>query len=225
MTNATHLTRQLDIVPMEILSTPITIVGAGAIGGWCTLALAKMGFANITVYDFDQVDEVNLNSQFYRTSDVGKYKVDALKSLVQDFTGVEITALNRRYRDDVFDSGILIAAVDSMEVRRSMWEAHVNEPTMLRAIIDPRMGAETALLFVMQPQNPHDQKAYVNSLYTDANAVHERCTAKATIYTANLLSGLVVKAVKDILTRPDYLRTAQWNIAENEFFGWKATVE
>ena len=44
------------------------------------------------------------------------------------------------------------------------------------------------------------------------------------IYCANMLAGLTVKAVKDLLTRPDYLRTAQWSIKENAFQGYKATL-
>ena len=37
-----------------------------------------------------------------------------------------------------------------------------------------------------------------------------------------MLSGLVVKAVKDLLTREDYLRSATWSIKENDFQAFKA---
>jgi molybdopterin/thiamine biosynthesis adenylyltransferase len=216
-----HLTRQMDIIPMDILGEKITIIGAGAIGGWTTLALAKMGFCNITVYDFDKVDTVNLNSQFYRRKDIGKPKVAALQELVEDFTGVKIEAYETRYSGGIFP-GIVIAAVDSMEVRRLVWAQHANKSPFTKAVIDPRMGAETALLYVMRPMNLKDQTAYEKTLYSDSEAVQERCTAKATIYTANLLSGLAVKAVKDLLTRPDYLRSAQWDIAQNDLLCFKA---
>lgn len=209
-----HLTRQLDLVPLDILGEPITIIGAGAIGGWTTLSLAKMGFSNIEVYDFDHVDIVNLNSQFYRHKDVGSLKVAALQELVFEFTGTKIDAKPKRWEGEVF-RGTVISAVDSMAVRRAIWEAHAKEPYSTRAIIDPRMGGESALLFVMKPMEEKDIKAYPNSLYSDEDAVQERCTSKATIYTANLLSGLVVKAVKDILTGKEYTRTLQWDIASN----------
>jgi molybdopterin-synthase adenylyltransferase len=207
----------MDIVPMDILGEKITIIGAGAIGGWTTLALAKMGFCNLTVYDFDKVDTVNLNSQFYRHSDVGSPKVVALAKLVQDFADIPITYRNERYEGGTFP-GTVIAAVDSMEVRRKIWECHAGKAPFTRAIVDPRMGAEQALLYVMRPNDAKDQESYSKSLYTDDKAVQERCTAKSTVYCANLLSGLVVKAVKDLLTRPDYLRTAQWNVKDNELF-------
>lgn len=216
-----HLTRQLDLIPLEVLSEKITVIGAGAIGGWVTLSLAKMGFDDITVFDFDKVDVVNLNSQFYRTKDIGRHKAAALQELVESFTDVKIKAFLTPYEKGIFP-GIVISAVDSMEVRRTIWANHAGKSPFTKAIIDCRMGAEEGLLYVMKPMSKHDQKSYQKSLYSDAEAVQERCTAKSTIYCANMLSGLVVKAVKDLLTRPDYLRSAQWSIAENEFFGFKA---
>lgn len=216
-----HLTRQLDLIPIDVLGERITIIGAGAIGSWTTLALAKMGFEDLTVFDFDKVDTVNLNSQFFPRAAVGRPKVEVLAELTREFTGVSINACNSKYEQGQFP-GIVISAVDSMAVRSLVWENHVNRAPLTRAIIDPRMGAEQALLYVVKPMDEKDQASYTKSLYSDESAVQERCTAKATIYTANLLSGLVCKAVKDLLTRPDYLRTAQWDIAGNELFAFKA---
>lgn len=210
-----HLTRQRDLIPVDILGEPITIIGAGAIGSWTALSLAKMGFGNIHVIDFDNVDTVNLNSQFYRFCDVGKSKVEALKSLVKDFTGVEIRATHGYYERGIFP-GIVIVAVDSMKARETAWKNHFQQSPFTKAIIDPRMGAETALLYCMRPMQKSDGESYEKTLYTDDAAVQERCTAKATIYTANLLAGLVVKCVKDILTRKDYLRIATWDIGQNQ---------
>lgn len=215
-----NLTRQLDIVPMGILGEPITVIGAGAIGGWTTLALAKMGFGNITVIDFDNVDTVNLNSQFFRFSDVGKSKVEALKDLVRDFTKVEITARHERYERGIFP-GIVIAAVDSMEVRSNIWKNHAKRSPFTRAIVDPRMGGQAANLYVVDPMDRTDLETYPASLHGDNEALQERCTNKAVIFTAHLLSGLVCKAVADRLTRPDYLRSAQWDIRENDFIAFK----
>lgn len=215
-----HLTRQRDIVPMAILDTPITIIGAGAIGSWTCLALAKMGFSTLEVWDHDEVNTVNLNSQFFRQRDVGKTKVGALRDLVEEFTGTKIPYRVRPYEGGIFP-GIVIAAVDSMAVRRTIWENHKDKGLHTKAIIDPRMGAESALLYVMNPMSGVDQGDYEKTLYSDDQAVQERCTAKATIYTANLLSGLVCKAVKDVLTKPDYLRVAQWDIAQDAFLGFQ----
>lgn len=211
-----HLVRQSDLIPFEVLSEPITVIGAGAIGSWTTLALAKMGFSNLTVFDDDRVSWENMSSQFFRHADVDLPKVWSLARMVKDFTGIDVNAVNARYESGVFP-GIVISAVDSMAARKLIWENHAGKSFGTRAIIDPRMGAESAILFVMNPLDTKDCESYPKSLYSDDAALQERCTAKATIYTANMLSGLVCKAVKDLLTRSDYLRTAQWNIAENSF--------
>jgi len=218
-----HLTRQSDLVPLSILSEKITIIGAGAIGGWVTLSLAKMGFEDITVYDFDHFDIVNLNSQFCRISDMGKPKVVALQELVRDFTGTAIAAKHERYEKGIFP-GIVISAVDSMSVRRNIWTNHTNKSPFTKAVIDPRMGAMDALLYVMRPMNAKDQDSYSKALYSDSEAIQERCTAKATVWAANLLAGLTVKAVVDVLTRPDYLRNAQWDIAANDLICFKQST-
>jgi molybdopterin/thiamine biosynthesis adenylyltransferase len=217
-----HLTRQLDLIPIEVLGEPITVIGAGAIGGWVTLALAKMGFGNISVYDFDHVDIVNLNSQFYRQGDVGGPKVGALRQLVLDFTGTEIDGRYTKYEGGIFP-GIVISAVDNMAVRKLIWDNHVGKSVNTRRIIDPRMGAESALLYVMNPMSEVDAKAYEKTLYSDEDAVRERCTAKATIYTANLLSGMVCKAVKDILVGDQYPRTVTWDIKSDQFQAYRGT--
>jgi len=218
-----NLTRQLDLIPLEVLGEKITIIGAGAIGSFTALALAKMGFGDITIIDFDKIEEENMNSQFYRYSDIGTKKVTALQKLVADFTKTEIAARDERYERGTFP-GIVISAVDSMEVRKRIWMNHKNQAPFTKAIIDPRMGAETALLYVMSPMDERDIESYEKTLYTDDSAVQERCTAKATIYTANMLSGLVAKAVKDLVTSPGkYLRLAQWSIKDDQFIAWKKT--
>lgn len=206
-----HLTRQLEIIPPEVLGEPINIVGAGAVGSFTALALAKMGFCDITIYDFDNIEIENMNCQFYRLKDIGKSKVEALQSLVEDFTDVKIEIKNKPYKRGLLN-GIVISAVDSMAVRKLIWEQHKERAVGTRIIIDPRMGAEFAMTFAMDPMDPADIASYEKTLYSDKNAERERCTAKSTIYTALLLSGYVAKIVKDVLTSPKYPRIMQWNI-------------
>ena len=96
--NETRFHRQLDLLDLKLSSTPITIIGAGATGSFTALTLAKMGFSELTVFDFDTVEEHNLPNQFYRTSDLGKPKVLALQEIIRDFEGIEIKARNEKYR-------------------------------------------------------------------------------------------------------------------------------
>jgi molybdopterin/thiamine biosynthesis adenylyltransferase len=201
------------------LGIPITVIGAGAIGSFTALALAKMGFSEIVVHDFDRIEEENMNCQFYRHTDVGRPKVEALRDLIESFTEVKI-GVRGKY-DGGAIPGIVIAAVDSMTVRKLIWDNHRGKAAATIAIVDPRMGAEEALLYCMNPMDPNDQASYEKTLYTDDAAVQERCTAKSTVYTACLLSGLVAKTVKDLATGfAKYPRISHWSIKNNHLVTW-----
>ena len=212
-----ELIRQLDIIPPEVLGEQVTIIGAGAIGGWTTLCLAKMGISNITVFDSDIVTAENMNSQFFRTRDIGVPKVVALKELVEDFTGVRIEAHNRLYTGERAFPGIVISAVDSMAVRSQIWASHKGIGARTRAIIDPRMGAMTALMYTVRPMIEADAKWYEKTLYSDIDATQERCTAKATVFCANLLAGMVVKTVKNLLVDGVYPKCLTWDVNADQF--------
>lgn len=216
--NETYLTRQSDLIKDEQRNKSITIVGAGAIGSFTALALAKMGFTNITVYDFDTVEPENMNCQFFPTFAIGQPKATALQQMIQTFTGAEITVHNRAVtEDDVITGDYLICAVDSMEVRTMLFE----DCWSTKWLIDPRMGAEYASMRVLNqdfPQSDHD--AYNKSLYSDDEAVQERCTAKATMYTVLLIAGQIAKAVKDTATDNDFVESLEWNIEHNQLMAW-----
>lgn len=214
-----HLTRQLDLIPMKALDQKITIIGAGAIGSFTALSLSKMGFYDIEVWDFDEVSIENMNCQWYRFGDIGKPKVDALKQLVFDFTKITITPKQERYVDQPL-SGILITAVDSMAARKLIWERIKAGNYGVSWLIDPRMAAEYALSFVINPWDEKDRDTYEKVLYSDEAAVQERCTAKATMYTSTMIAGYVAKHVKDIVTGGDYARVTHWNIATNSLINW-----
>lgn len=209
-----HLTRQMDIIPMNILSTPINIIGAGAVGGWVTLSLAKMGFTNLTVFDYDKVDVENMAYQFFRYTDIGYSKVHCLADLVQGFTNVKINVVEDKYTSKPLE-GIVISAVDNMTTRKEIFEAQ-KVSLKCKFIIDPRMGGEYAVLYVHKNHDRKSAESYEITLHTDKEAEHERCTAKGTMYTVNLLAGLTCKAVKDVLTTDKYLSLVQYDIGAND---------
>ena len=71
--------------------------------------------------------------------------------------------------------------------------------------------------------NNHDNKAtdnYKQSLYSDDDAEHERCTAKATMYTVNLIAGLIGKAMKDIINEDKYTKLVLWDVKNNCYEGY-----
>lgn len=204
-----HLTRQLDLIPMNTLATPVNVIGCGAIGSFTVLALAKMGITNITVWDNDEVSIENMSNQFFRFKDIGTNKALALRELVKDFTGVEIKAHPNLYEGrETGLQGIVVAAVDSMAARAMILDTIKHQSPGVRLLIDPRMSAELYLQYAVKPKD----EWYLKTLYTDDNSVAERCTAKSTVYTATLAAGLIVKTVKNFITGETYPKDIAWDI-------------
>lgn len=221
-------TRHYDIIPQEAYAARIVIIGAGAVGSFTAMTLAKMGWQNLTVYDFDTVETENVGSQFYPPDMVGKKKVEALQDLIHWFTGVKIEAIDARVdKGTKIDCDILITAVDNMAARELVFNNPVNIRTSW--LIDPRMSAEYASMYVVDQSNPIDRSSYSRSLYTDESAVQERCTAKATMYTVLLLSGSVCKVVKDILGKNratgNMIRSYDWDIGANRLMAFNMEGE
>lgn len=211
----THLTRQMDIIPLDALDTPVTIIGAGAIGSFVALSLAKMGMENLTVFDDDIVSIENMNCQFYPLWSVGLPKCMVLEDMLESFTKVKIRAVHEKYQAGRFP-GIVVSAVDSMKARKLIFDEHRDQAFRTRTIVDARMGPESALLYVYNPTDTEDCKAYETSLYSDDDAVQERCTAKSTMYTVNGITYLVVKAIKDSILNKRGLSHATWDIEGNQ---------
>lgn len=72
-----------DSVNIEtIQNSKIVVVGAGGSYSLVT-SLARCGVGQLTVLDFDTVEQTNIVRQGYKVSDIGSYKVDALKEEVE----------------------------------------------------------------------------------------------------------------------------------------------
>ena len=69
----TDYRKQTNLIDVEEVDTPIHVIGCGALGSWLTFFLLKMGFKNITVYDFDKIEEHNLPNQFFMENQIGKF--------------------------------------------------------------------------------------------------------------------------------------------------------
>ena len=61
----------------------VAIAGLGGLGSNVACALARIGVGHLHLIDFDVVDITNLNRQQYFIGQLGMYKTDALKSLLE----------------------------------------------------------------------------------------------------------------------------------------------
>jgi hypothetical protein len=197
--------RQMDIItPDDFEKYMVTMIGAGGIGSPTTLALSKMGVSRITIYDDDIVEKHNLPNQMYRTSDIGKLKVEATKDICNDFSEVVINTIGEKFEKQIIN-GVVISGVDTMKSRDIIWKRMKYNPSV-NLYIDARMGAEVCKICTMNPCDPNDIRWYEKTLFPDDKASEEPCTAKSVIYNTFSIAGLVASQVKKFVRGQPYPR-------------------
>jgi len=123
----------------------VILFGVGGVGGWCAEALVRTGIRHLTLVDFDQVSESNLNRQIVATAaNIGASKVEEMKKrLLAIMPDADITAINRKYDQETaesFDIGqydYIIDAIDTVDCKMLL----LHEATKSGATVFSSMGA------------------------------------------------------------------------------------
>lgn len=189
------LVRQRDFLSEEHLKTPVTLIGAGAIGSSAAMSLSKSGFSNIEVWDPDVVSIQNMNCQWYRFDDVGKPKVEAL----QEQCAAQGTPLKRVHQklfdvDQAQEASYLLVAVDSLTARDSIFRSLERVP-YYQHIIDARMGIiRLTLLYCDRRYTKAWDNLRSHTRPEEDDRIQERCTMKSTMFTS-MLAGAEMAAV------------------------------
>lgn len=68
----------------------IVVCGAGALGSHLIEQLVRQGARNLTAIDMDRVEAHNIGTQVYDESEIGAYKVEALRARCFHAMGIEI---------------------------------------------------------------------------------------------------------------------------------------
>ena len=205
MVTNNRLLRQSGLINKKILSTPIRVIGAGGIGSFTVLTLAKMGFDNISVWDFDTIEEHNLSNQFYRTQDMGQKKVKALTSIVKDFCEVNIKPSEIEFDSSMIDQleGIIIPAVDNMRTRKFIFRSIRRKPEII-GLVDGRMGGNQAEVYTVHMQNNEQKKIYNGTLWSDSEADEIPCTERAVMYNVLWIASTIANNVRLMLSEEEY---------------------
>lgn len=176
------LRRQMELFDVEKFHTPVTIIGAGATGSWLALCLAKLGITDITVYDFDIVEEHNVPNQAFNLYNVGMPKVDALNKLIIDSVNTPINVKNAKFTNQRV-SGIVFLMVDSMAGRKEIWENSLRLKPSVQLVIEPRMGLDMGRIYNVNPTSLAQIKAYEDTYYSDDEAEVSACGTSMTVVT------------------------------------------
>jgi len=184
-----RFSRQRDIVPPErIADCKATIIGVGAIGRQVALQLTAMGIPRLQLIDHDRVEWSNLASQGYMEGDMGKLKVNATLELCWRINAAtQIHIVPERFRRSMEIGNVVFCAVDRIDVRRLIWESVKDR---VNFYCDGRMSAE--VLRVLTACDFESRKHYPTTLFNSDEAFVGPCTAKTTIYCANIAAGFML---------------------------------
>ena len=181
--------RQKDTVPADRLADcKATVIGVGAIGRQVALQLTAMGVPCLQVIDFDTVEESNIASQGYFEDNLGKLKVRATAEICHRInSNLEIYVVENRFRRSEQTGNIVFCTVDSIETRKLIWQAVKDK---VSCFIDARMSTE--VLRVITACDARSRKYYPSTLFAAEEAFAGPCTAKTTIYCANIAAGFML---------------------------------
>lgn len=179
------ISRHRELFDSEKFDIPVTVIGCGATGSWLALSLAKLGITDITVYDFDIVEEHNIPNQAFSIDDIGRQKVSALAQLICDTTGTGIKFKNEKFTNQRL-SGVVFLMVDSMSARKEIWENSIKLKPAVKLLIEPRMGLDVGRIYNVDPMDMNQIKEYEDTYYDDDVAEVSACGASMTVITSAL---------------------------------------
>ncbi|MFP4680297.1 MAG: sulfur carrier protein ThiS adenylyltransferase ThiF [Chitinispirillaceae bacterium] len=128
-----HSSEQLQ----KIKNSTIGIAGAGGLGSNCALFLARSGFENLVIADFDKVEPSNLNRQVYFPHHIGKPKVECLKNILQTLNPqIRVESHNMKLDEsscgEIFKKcQVVVEAFDRAEAKAMMVHTFLNTPKLL----------------------------------------------------------------------------------------------
>ncbi len=181
--------RQRELVPPDKLAKmPVTVVGVGAIGRQVALQLVAMGVSEIQLVDFDYVAVENLAPQGFFPKNIGRPKVEAVADICLDINPeINITTANQKFRSIQFTVGAFFCCVDKIATRRTIFNSVSKRADFF---VDGRMSAE--YLRVLTVHDKKSREYYPTTLFSESEAYRGPCTAKSTIYCANVAAGIMV---------------------------------
>lgn len=178
----------------ESVKENIHIIGCGAIGSTVAFLLAKLGLKNFILYDEDVVEAKNVANQMYRSVDIGKPKVEALKEMMIEINPELENSIKTKgfYKNEQLNGYVFIAA-DSIKVRRAVVESNKYNMKVV-AMFDFRMRLEDAQHYAADWNNVAMKDALLASMdFTDEEAAEEtpRSACHETLSFLPTITGIV----------------------------------
>ena len=214
--------RQSALVPEEKLAQrKVTVIGVGAIGRQVALQLAAIGVQHLQLVDDDIVEESNIASQGYYEKDLGHPKVMRTGSACLEINSKMNIELQAKKFDDKIQLGdTIFCCVDSITARKQIWEVVGIAVDAIPIYYDTcffcdgRMAAES--LRILTAYNTESCEYYPTTLFSQDEAFQGSCTAKSTIYSANVVAGIMVAQFAKYLRDMPVEADISYNLTTNE---------
>lgn len=192
--NSLNTSRHVDVFNAGSFNPKrIDIIGAGAVGSKVAMELAKLGIDGIRVWDFDIVEEHNIPNQLYHMTDVGKLKVDALKTMIKEATTVDIEARAEKYEGQDQLGNVVFLLVDTMSGRKDIWNESIKLHPFIERIFETRMGSSEGRVYSLSPCDATHIKKWEETLYDDEGAEVSACGSTISVGpTASAVASIVV---------------------------------
>lgn len=186
----------------------ITIGGAGSIGSWLSLFLTRIGH-KLYIYDFDNVEIVNVAGQTYGPNDVNVSKVSALSGFIFRTCGDNGNVYyNLKIESDTILNPISISCFDNMKSREVMFNRWIEIVSYLKGkgndiskaiFIDGRLEAENGEVFFVK-FNDNDIKRYRETLFEDNSIPDLPCSFKSTTHSAAMIASYMNSGLNNFLS-------------------------
>lgn len=206
--------------PQDHKDKRIHIIGCGNIGSHTAVAIARMGFENIVLYDYDRVEDVNIATQNFTQKDKDRLKVNAVKSKIREINkdasviaknvklNLSSDALNNA-EDIPVEHLCIVCGVDSIKIRRMLKKLISSDDELKDTpIIDGRLGKEQVEVLYS-----NNSKSWDTSMDDDTTDIP--CTEKYISYTPIMCASLISNTIKKLCKKEHIEKEAVFEFASN----------
>jgi molybdopterin/thiamine biosynthesis adenylyltransferase len=213
--------RQVLLLPEKLRYSDAILVGAGMVGSWTALALARV-VESLHVWDFDKVEVENVGCQAYNAIHVGRQKVDALAEIAFD---PPIEPHDERFppkkvKDIDLENTPVICSVDSIKGRKEVAEwCRANKVPFM---VDTRVLGDLSCIVVTSPDT---YDAYLKNLPKEDDVPNAPCGAVGTAYVGMHTAGQVVTTLSRWASENTIPYMRLWDVRFNTLINSKETAK
>ena len=190
----------------KISNAKVAVIGAGALGNHVCLGLIGLGVGSIKIFDYDEIENHNLNRQsLFREDDIGQNKAESLAELLKERnSSIEIIGIDEKIEEDTIediirDVDVIIDCVDLIYVRNILNKFCIerNIPLIHGGI--SWTGGQTGIL---TRNTPCIKCIYPDALQKEELDTETSCIRNpeaSVVYISQIIAGLMVYSVRKVL--------------------------